>query len=369
MKRIESLDYLRGLMAFSVMLYHYVSWAYPSQLQGSDRILGRLGIYSVSMFFIVSGLSLTIVYNNKIKTIKDIRYFLIKRVFRIFPLFWLSVTLMIIAYYLSSIILGSEFQISNYQILLNYSLLFGFVDTSAYISTGAWSIGNEMVFYLIFPFIFLTSIKYKYFTLLVFFISFLVYILFAFVILDSSSIISAQWNNYINPFNQLFLFLSGIIIGKYVYLFDKSNKIKKRWILILFILLFLFLFLPANGDLINITTRYNRIIFSLLCVLIVSCVYIINPTFNTTISMILNFLGVCSYSIYLLHPIIAILVLYIARKLEVFDKGGAYLIAGITTLFVSWLSVKYIEKPMIDYAKMYVNKIKIKSESMSIHEK
>ena len=86
MKRIESLDYLRGLMALSVMIYHYISWgAGPI---GSEHLLGKLGIYAVSMFYILSGLSLGLVYYGRITSASDIGSFMIKRVFRIFPLFW-----------------------------------------------------------------------------------------------------------------------------------------------------------------------------------------------------------------------------------------------------------------------------------------
>jgi len=84
MKRVESLDYLRGLMALAVMIYHYVAWTIGGL--EADSVLGRLGIYAVSVFYILSGLSLAIVYNDRISSIGDVRDFMIKRVFRIFPI-------------------------------------------------------------------------------------------------------------------------------------------------------------------------------------------------------------------------------------------------------------------------------------------
>ena len=60
--RIYSLDYLRGIMALLIMLYHYFSWHY-SGFDSSD-FMGRIGVYSVSMFYILSGLTLYVVYKK-----------------------------------------------------------------------------------------------------------------------------------------------------------------------------------------------------------------------------------------------------------------------------------------------------------------
>ncbi len=60
--RIESLDWLRGLMAIAIMFYHLTSW-HITPLDSSS-VLGRLGIYGVSVFFILSGLSMAVVYSN-----------------------------------------------------------------------------------------------------------------------------------------------------------------------------------------------------------------------------------------------------------------------------------------------------------------
>ena len=153
MKRIEALDYLRGLMAASVMVYHYVSWATPSHSSNSESLLGKLGIYAVSIFYILSGLSLSLVYKNKLSSGTEIRSYFIKRIFRIFPLFWFCTTIALLYKYAFSIISGEPFVFPLYKAILNYSLTFGFIDNSAYLTTGAWSIGNEMVFYLTLPFI------------------------------------------------------------------------------------------------------------------------------------------------------------------------------------------------------------------------
>ncbi len=84
-RRIESLDYLRGIMALSVMLFHYYSWAFGSL--DASSLLSKLGIYAVSIFYILSGLSLSIVYVNRSANKFNCYEFLLKRIFRILPLF------------------------------------------------------------------------------------------------------------------------------------------------------------------------------------------------------------------------------------------------------------------------------------------
>ena len=88
MKRLFNLDYLRGLAAFGIMLYHYTLWT--KGLQSSADFLGRVGVYGVAIFYILSGLTLSYVYSDRLKfTAADLWDFAKKRIFRILPLLWL----------------------------------------------------------------------------------------------------------------------------------------------------------------------------------------------------------------------------------------------------------------------------------------
>ncbi|MFW6525104.1 acyltransferase family protein [Acinetobacter baumannii] len=84
MKRFESLDWLRGLMAFAIMIYHLTGWTLFHPEAGS--VLGNFGIYGVSIFFVLSGLSMGIVYNNYIKNFQTGLVFFVRRLFRLLPL-------------------------------------------------------------------------------------------------------------------------------------------------------------------------------------------------------------------------------------------------------------------------------------------
>jgi len=147
-QRFESLDWIRGLMAFSIMFYHYTSRYI--KLTNSGSVTGRLGIYGVSAFYILSGLSLAIVYNKKITNFNSIKVFVIRRFFRIIPLLWFVTIIYLLVHRIPQYYLPIP---SLNKLLLNLTGLFGFISPKSYFLTGAWSIGNELVFYSIFPLI------------------------------------------------------------------------------------------------------------------------------------------------------------------------------------------------------------------------
>ncbi|MCS6824754.1 MAG: acyltransferase [Cytophagaceae bacterium] len=335
MNRLYNLDYLRGLAAFGIMIYHYLTWTMGKF--SADTFMGRLGIYGVSVFYVLSGLTLYYVYYDKMKPSKnDIVSFLKKRAFRIFPLLWL-VTIV-------SILLSRT--IPDYtNLFLNLSGLFGFFRWDKYFATGAWSIGNELVFYVFFPFFILFSKRLKSLMILLTLVLFGFYLYFAFVKLNPKFTLSEQWKNYVNPLNQVFLFLGGFLIG---FLFQNA-KIKNSAIaFLLFFAFALFIFYPVTGDTINIVTGKNRLIFTSICFLICICFYRLTFKFPQFIHKPLTLLGEASYSVYLLHPIVWALT---NNTSKLFSKYIFYIplslrliLSVLSTLIFSYYVYQYFEK-------------------------
>lgn len=302
--RIDYLDYLRGLMALGIMIYHYFSWVYGSY--DSESFLGILGIYGVSTFYVLSGLTLYIVYNKSL-TIHTISHFMIKRFFRIFPLLWISILLTIL-------LLNKTFDIKT--VLLNISGLFGFVAHDKYISTGAWSIGNELVFYAFFPLIILFAKKIRVFIEVFFVTSLCLGIYFAFFYLDEGQTLGKQWSIYINPLNQLFLFSGGILIGKLIGSY-RNNLIS---IFLLLLTIGIVVFYPVSGNRINLLVDWNRLLFASLCFVITIVFLLIDFPIVEWGHKILGKLGHISYTIYLIHPIV-FWYLNKFNTIEYFDKS------------------------------------------------
>ncbi|AYH01386.1 acyltransferase [Pectobacterium parmentieri] len=351
--RVESLDYLRGVMALSVVIYHYVSWSGGYGLLGSEHLLGKLGVYAVSMFYILSGLSLAYVYDGKIKSLSDAKKFAIKRIFRIFPLFWIVTTLALIIKFKSEI----NFQFPFYEAFLNYTLTFGFISPSSYFSIGAWSIGNEMVFYFILCITYLIANKFDRVIEIVTIVSIFMGIIYTFWILTPNNTLAEQWTSYINPLNQFFFFMAGVSIFR----FRKHTILplnRKSYLIIFIFSSFIFFIYPSEGDAINITTSLSRIILSASCVIFVLSVYILDPHGNNYIYRGLKTLGQISYSIYLLHPVISAILISLLKKSGInISLQIAYLVSFILVLIAGYISFNFVERPMMNISKKITNKM------------
>lgn len=335
--RIESLDWLRGLMALSIMFYHIYGW--EGHHLDSDSILGRLGIYGVSIFFILSGLSMAIVYNSIIKNFHAAFVFMVRRIFRIWPLLWL------VCFYNFFQIVFSGANYGYKLLFLNLTTLFGFIKPSAYMATGAWSIGNEMVYYAFTPLI-LYLYNYKkiagnIFLLFCFFIG----LFFSFYFLEPQVSISnqLQWNNYINPFNNLFLYVSGIAIYYNFKDIDFNSKVINYTFLIACAL---FCLLPFKGDQIVIVTGIGRIIFVALSILIVFCVYKLKIILPEFISKPLEVIGLATYGVYLIHPIV-----YFFIKDQLNIKSGLLILVPLMTIVTAIFLYHYFELKFIIIGK------------------
>lgn len=340
--RVQSLDYLRGLMAFGIMIYHYMSWTVGSFTAAS--FLGRIGIYGVSIFYVLSGLTLFLVYSGKLKT-DNLWNYIIKRIFRIFPLLWLSI-------FLSILILGKSPELKT--LILNLTGLFGFIAHDQYIATASWSIGNELVFYAFFPFVILLSKKTRFAPLLFFLISAAVSFYFAFFVLTAGKTLATQWKDYVNPLNQVVLFSGGILTGQWL----AGKKIPNPYgIAILLISFLTFIFYPVTGDQSSLIAGLNRVVFVMLAFAITSSFLMIDFKIGKIAAFLLSRLGEASYSVYLLHPIVYAL---LKTQAGITDTNAFLITAFSITLLLSFLVYSFFEIRFISLGQTLIHKLKSK---------
>ena len=337
--RISGLDHLRGIMAVLIMVYHYSSWLFG--YFDSSTFLGRIGVYGVSIFYILSGLTLYWVYSEKLY-VKNIKKYFLRRFLRIYPLLILVTLLTVFLLRDWGVYFSKARPIVT--LLLNISGAFGFYAPERYISTGAWSIGNELVFYALFPFLIFMN-KWNTRSLYVFYmISVLIGAYFAFITIDGSNSLSSNWKPYINPFNQLFLFISGIIVVK---LFERVPKNNVIFGLVFFLSLLAFIMYPVHGDRVNLVAGLNRFVFSIFSIGLVLSVYKLGYTFPKPIQFFLDKCGDMCYSIYLIHPV----VFYTLNKYDFVknvDAGFNFAICVVLTFGISLIVNTLVEKPFIN---------------------
>ena len=331
MNRIYNLDYLRGLAAFGIMIYHYLSWTYGHF--STDSIIDRTGVYGVAIFYVLSGLTLFHVYHKKMLPSKrDLADFFRKRAFRILPLFWLVT--------ISPIVKSGKVPDLTY-LGLNLTGLFGFFAWDKYLATGAWSIGNELVFYVFFPFFVLFYNKAKVVLALLSVLIFGIYLYFSFFRLDDSINLAVQWKDYINPLNQLFLFLSGFLIGA---CFKDVKMSLALSFLLLITGLCIFSYYPVSGDPVNLVTGFTRLAFTLSCILICTSFYKFSFELPKAIHIPFKTLGEMSYSVYLMHPLVYALMKVLNKKIFNFSPEVLLGLCISATFLLSYFIYKYFEK-------------------------
>jgi len=339
--RLHNLDYLRGIAAFGIMIYHYLTWAvgtFPA-----ETFLGRVGLYGVAIFYVLSGLTLFHVYFNSMNEGRtSVRNFFVKRTFRIFPLLWIiTITAIVVYRKMPNLI----------DLFLNLTGLFGFVKWDAYLTTGAWSIGNELVFYALFPLIVLAARNGKALLLTFTAALFVPYAYFAFVGLSPNESLVVQWSTYINPLNQAFLFIAGFAVGYFLRVRHVSQRI--AWGAAVASIT-VFILWPAMGDTITLITGVNRMVFTLSCIVLCVAAYKITLSLPRILHAPLSTLGEASYSLYLIHPIVWGGVTFLLAPF--LPPLARVVIAILLSLVASYICYRYFEKYFISLGTRVVKR-------------
>lgn len=350
-ERIESLDWLRGLLAVAVMIFHLGQWYI--QEAPSSSFIGKVEVYAVPGFFVLSGLSMAVVYNAYIKNFRTSVSFFLKRIFRIWPLF--AVIVLLTAWYYRDAYWHADL------IFLNVTTLFGFIDNSKNIPTGSWSIGNEMVYYALTP---ILIMAYNYRKSLGNWLWLLTVVIGAYmsvVRLHTTIDLSTQWDVYINPFTNLFFFTSGLAIY-YNLGGRKIHPILTLWLL--YLSLSALILYPVSGDRIGLVTGLNRLLFSFGTIFVVWLFYSSRVKVPKLIGIPLSVLGMATYGVYLIHPVVfqyglPILEAQGLTRLGFTVTGGEnyrYL-AMITTVLVALASYYTYEAFFTNLGKKVTNKL------------
>ena len=366
---LPGLDALRFFAALSVIIAHiellkeqlYV----PNSHEFMHRLnLGGLGVY---FFFVLSGFLITyLLIHEKEKTGKiEIKQFYIRRVLRIWPLYFLITILglfILPQFEMMHVPWLQQFFDANWRsnvilfclMLPNAALAF----MPAVPHAGQlWSIGVEEQFYLIWPVLFSKTKNLA--RLILLGIALLLFVKILFVLLLRFEILPATDTMLgIKKLIAMSKFECMLIGGFGAYLL-KSNK--SNWLELIYnkytllftlcILPFMSYFCPPFLD--DIVHLPYAILFLILILNVSSNEKSLIKLENS----IFGFLGKISYGLYMYHMMIIVFVIQLAKKFEFesspFFNWSIYPIIIGLSILISWLSFNYFETPFLTLKKKY----------------
>lgn len=171
-RKIPALTGIRGYAALWVVVYHCISMGWLGLFGSSSRtdqvpflLSGYLG---VELFFILSGFILTKIYGQAIASGAGLRDFAIGRVFRILPVYWLSLAALVA---IVPLMHGHRWQAPEEHSLSNLLrcalLIQSWVGLPSAWNVPAWSLSTEWLAYIAFPVLAIAAARIRRPTLIV----------------------------------------------------------------------------------------------------------------------------------------------------------------------------------------------------------
>lgn len=327
--RLYALDLCRGLCAFGVASYHLSMWSGTELSSFTRSLLTLFGTYGVSIFFILSGYSLAHAYESDFSRsieYSSLRAYFRRRVGRLAPLF----ILVLIFSLLGKALIDTSNSFDPLMAIVNATLLFGFFNPAATPVIGGWSIGVEVVFYVVFPILMLLRRH-----------SLVMLLIAALLTAWISNGISQQktledgWSAYVAPANHWIFFCAGV--------YARLNG--HRWrighvmgMACLVTSLVIAAYCVSDATELQIVTGWRRALLVILSVVVVVVVAKLS-IHGKFIKNICIALGGISYPLYLLHPLI-----FFALKSLISEKSVISLLVLICiALLLAFFVNNYID--------------------------
>jgi peptidoglycan/LPS O-acetylase OafA/YrhL len=343
---------MRGIAILLVIFYHNFGFI-------NYFFFGWLG---VDLFFVLSGFLITNILINTISKPNHLKNFYVKRILRIFPLYYLTLVIFLLLLPLLNLRAeGINYFLQNQLWLWVYLQNWLFIikpPGNNLLLTHLWSLAVEEQFYLVWPFIILFVKKVK--------------ALFYFMLALLLTVVALRYSLWIYKIENFAYFnlytfsrIDGICIGSMLALVRRFNKdgLQKTTPFIIFSLaLFNFLFYFLNKES-EFTLPFMAVVgyttFAVLFGLLVNEGVkgnnrVINFIFD---NKILRYFGKISYGLYVFHwPLHLLSLPFIIKGLSKYLEGNFLLIvsASITTLagiLLSIISYYYFESFFLNIKK------------------
>ncbi len=345
-KHILALDGLRGIAILLVILFHTFHFMF--------------GWCGVDLFFVLSGFLITgTLIDNKNST-HYFSNFWIKRVLRIFPLYYLVLAIIIVPKIYFQVNTVSYTSWTYWFYLQNWQYIFNgvFPDGKATLNH-FWSLAIEEQFYFFFPFV-VKYVKNKNmpFLLLAFI---LIAILFRYYYFNNDNI-----GYYVGTVSRM----DSLAIGAFLAYAVRYNRVfLQRWTHLFFYISVAYILAVivltqevhfSNPYFAGIGLTFFALLFGSL--LIFSLSNFKNNFINQVLTLKpLRFIGKISYGLYIYHWILYVFikpplesVIYNSLPHSIASKVVTSVIILIVSIALSYLSFSYFEKPILNLKKKWV---------------
>jgi hypothetical protein len=340
MKLLPNLTGLRFVLAFLVVIFHIPQFCQNRGFPYYNNLsIFNKGEEAVYMFFSLSGfLIIRQLYIEKsVSSSVNLKKFFLRRIVRIFPLYYLVLTFGLVYYRFILPLLGFDYE-NNYDLVYGIFLSYTFFpNIFASFSPGGiievlWSIGIEEQFYLLIaPLIFIIPLK-KIIQFL------LIFTVFFFIIYFSESI------KFLRNYNMLFFYFSFSGLCSIMSLNKRIHFYNLNYMF--FFLIIIYFTTPIFR---NILTDFYYHLTSML--LFGLTLYNLS---EKPIKLLENkwliYLGKISFGVYMYHAIIMQLVGFIFLKSNLHSKISNLnsiiifnLLVFVLTIIIAHLSFKYFE--------------------------
>lgn len=356
----QNLDGLRFLCFLSVFLFHsfYTENIYLQNTTVYQLVKNRLfvnGNIGVNFFFVLSGFLITyLLIDEKLKNGKiNIRKFWIRRILRIWPLFYFCVFFGFFVFPAIKLLFGqTPNETASIWYYINFLNNFDKIEKGipdASILTILWSVAVEEQFYFIWPILLYIIPTKKY------------YWLFFFTLL-ASLFFRAFNNDNIVQENHSLSCMGDLAIGAMgAWFMQCNNKVKlffvhlKRKYIYLLYLIFINIYLFRNEILCfnNTIKIFERTIIAIVALFIIlEQTYCQHSIFKLSNYKKISKLGIITYGLYCLHFIGILIVTNCTKFLKLNTHLWQIffletLLALIISIAIAQLSYRYYEKPFL----------------------
>lgn len=360
LKRVDSLDAFRGVVASIIMILHYLI-SVPDLLSTSATftLMGAAG-WLLPYFFILSGYLLTLSYERRAGQPHRVRHFILDRAFRLYPVFILCTVAMFViklAFGAGSNLEGasSYFNIAwrlepTINEFLHTLTMIGFANTWRF-DGPAWTLVFEMRFAILFPLIFLMMRRsWLYMFLFVALSAVTTHLDSQLERVDIFYTVDTYRSGLYSMVHFLVFYLAGVAMAlhreRVLKLYHSINTVVLMFVAVTFsfALLWIGYIVPAVAAQFvgNMIVMVGVIIWILLLMNNQALIQIFS-------NRLLVGLGRCSFSLYLWHTPIFVLN-YLLMHTSV-DVWVIFAISVVESFVVAKLSYEYIERRFIDLSK------------------